>query len=128
MVPGSTLRYGSNFSRLTLNPRLSSKHPMEAAASPFPSDETTPPVTNMNFLSIDCGSQHCLEFFQIGRRIDPPRCAFHLYHANTETMLERTQLLQSLRDFQRCSLESGELLQKMHPVYIQAEVEKSGPT
>src|SRR5262249_43864274 len=47
MVPGSTFRYGSNFIRLTLSPRLSSRQPIEAAAKPFPRDETTPPVTKM---------------------------------------------------------------------------------
>src|SRR2546423_3465520 len=52
MVPGSTLRYGSNFIRLTLRPRLSSRQPMEAAASPFPNDETTPPVTKMYLAGI----------------------------------------------------------------------------
>src|SRR5438270_14064523 len=32
---------------LTLRPRLSSRQPMDAAASPLPNDETTPPVTKM---------------------------------------------------------------------------------
>src|SRR3954471_4864018 len=32
---------------LTLRPRLSSRQPIEAAASPLPNDETTPPVTKM---------------------------------------------------------------------------------
>src|SRR5580700_7414954 len=49
MVPGSTLRYGSHFCRVTLRPRLSSKQPMEAAATPFPREETTPPVTKIYF-------------------------------------------------------------------------------
>src|SRR5271170_6793699 len=52
MVPGSTLRYGSHFWRVTLNPRLSRRHPMEEAATPFPSEETTPPVTNIYFGAI----------------------------------------------------------------------------
>src|SRR5207253_5682528 len=47
IVPGSTFRYGSNFIRFTLRLRLSSRHPIEAAASPLPNDETTPPVTKM---------------------------------------------------------------------------------
>src|SRR5580704_2247857 len=47
MVPGSTFRYGSNFCSVTLSPRLSSRHPMLAAAIPLPKEETTPPVTNM---------------------------------------------------------------------------------
>src|SRR5438093_13162983 len=58
MVPGSTFRYGSNFSRLTVKPRLSRRHPMDADASPLPSDETTPPVTNINFFSIPF-PKHC---------------------------------------------------------------------
>src|ERR1700677_5031143 len=52
MVPGSTFRYGSNFIRLTLIPRASSKQPIEAAASPLPSEDTTPPVTKMYFADI----------------------------------------------------------------------------
>src|SRR5580704_7882827 len=47
MVPGSTFRYGSNFIRLTFNPRLSSRQPIEAAANPLPKLDTTPPVTKM---------------------------------------------------------------------------------
>src|ERR1700690_1505455 len=49
MVPGSTFRYGSHFWRVTRRPRLSSKQPIEAAATPLPSEETTPPVTNIYF-------------------------------------------------------------------------------
>src|ERR1700726_4049275 len=49
MVPGSTLRYGSHFCRVTLKPRLSRRQPIEEAATPFPSEETTPPVTKMYF-------------------------------------------------------------------------------
>src|ERR1700751_2844816 len=52
MVPGSTLRYGSNFIRLTFKPRLSSRHPIDAAASPLPKEDTTPPVTKMFFADI----------------------------------------------------------------------------
>ncbi len=50
MVPGSTFRYGSNFWIRTERPRSSSSAPSAAAAvSPFPSEETTPPVTKMYF-------------------------------------------------------------------------------
>src|ERR1700735_389279 len=49
MVPGATLRYGSHFWRVTRRPRLSSRQPMEAAATPFPREETTPPVTKIYF-------------------------------------------------------------------------------
>src|SRR5580704_6218799 len=56
MVPGSTLRYGSNFIRFTRRPRLSSRQPMEAAARPLPRLDTTPPVTKTYFADIDATS------------------------------------------------------------------------
>src|SRR5229473_1141730 len=52
IVPGSTLRYGSHFCRVTLKPRLSRRQPIEEAATPFPSEETTPPVTKIYFGAI----------------------------------------------------------------------------
>src|SRR5260370_7240326 len=52
MVPGSTLRYGSHFCRVTLKPRLSRRQPIEEAATPFPREETTPPVTKIYFGAI----------------------------------------------------------------------------
>src|ERR1041385_1204064 len=49
IVPGSTLRYGSNFWSWTRMPRALSNRPNEAATIPFPSAETTPPVTKTYF-------------------------------------------------------------------------------
>src|SRR5688572_25943801 len=46
IVPGSTFRYGSNFCAETESPRAFRRRPSEAATMPFPSAETTPPVTN----------------------------------------------------------------------------------
>src|SRR5215469_793318 len=37
---------------LTFIPRLSSRHPIEAAAKPLPNEDTTPPVTKMYFADI----------------------------------------------------------------------------
>src|SRR5690348_7878261 len=48
MVPGSTLMYGSSFTIAILRPRASRMAPSEAAAMPFPKEETTPPVTQTN--------------------------------------------------------------------------------
>src|SRR5438445_7442475 len=45
LVPGSTLRYGSNFGSCACSPRACSRRPSEAATIPLPSAETTPPVT-----------------------------------------------------------------------------------
>src|ERR1700716_1498601 len=45
MVPGSTLMYGSSLMLVTRMPRASRIAAREAAAMPFPKEETTPPVT-----------------------------------------------------------------------------------
>src|SRR5688572_30906216 len=45
IVPGSTLRYGSNFCACTFRPRAFRRRPSDAATMPLPSAETTPPVT-----------------------------------------------------------------------------------
>src|SRR5260221_146468 len=42
--------YGSILSSVTRSPRPSSSAPSDAAASPLPSDETTPPLTKMNLV------------------------------------------------------------------------------
>src|SRR5215471_10997357 len=55
MVPGSTLRYGSSFWIVILRPRVSSRLPIDAEARPFPSDDTTPPVTKMNLVCLPDG-------------------------------------------------------------------------
>ena len=44
--------YGSIFKIVTLSPRLSKRAPMEAAANPFPKDDTTPPVTKIYLVLI----------------------------------------------------------------------------
>src|SRR5580700_11320884 len=63
MVPGSTLRYGSNFIRFTRRPRLSSRQPIEAAARPLPKLDTTPPVTKTYFADIAATSLlNCLDW------------------------------------------------------------------
>src|SRR5213078_310492 len=51
IVPASTLMYGSIFCSVTLKPRASRSDPIEAAASPLPNDDTTPPVTKMYFVA-----------------------------------------------------------------------------
>src|SRR6478736_6354069 len=48
IVPGSTLMYGSSFRWVTRTPREARIAASDAAAMPFPREETTPPVTNTN--------------------------------------------------------------------------------
>src|ERR1700752_4083624 len=49
IVPGSTLRYGSNFWSWTRKPRALRSRPSDAATIPLPRAETTPPVTKTYF-------------------------------------------------------------------------------
>src|SRR5215204_4091615 len=44
--------YGSNFCIVTLSPRSTSSRPREAAAIPFPREDTTPPVTKMYLVAL----------------------------------------------------------------------------
>src|SRR3990172_9528188 len=50
MVPGSTLMYGSSLMLVTRMPRDSRIAARDAAAMPFPREETTPPVTKTYLL------------------------------------------------------------------------------
>src|SRR5271169_4733359 len=70
MVPGSTLIYGSSFCTATLNPRSLRIKPDAAAVTPFPTDETTPPVKKRYFVVIS----HLVRGIQRrwGGRLSPP--------------------------------------------------------
>src|SRR3954466_8021341 len=46
MRPGSALRYGSSLTTAPFTPRHLRSRPSDAAVTPLPSDETTPPVMN----------------------------------------------------------------------------------
>src|SRR4030066_1178498 len=79
MVPGSTLIYGSSLSIVTLRPRDSRMAASEAAAMPFPREETTPPVMKMYlvmrvpgqmfFVGRDDTVKRAVLKIQIGRKI-----------------------------------------------------------
>src|SRR5579871_3876231 len=110
MVPGSTLRYGSNFWQVTVNPRLSSRQPIDAAAMPFPSDETTPPVTNIN-LAIRFHPLHERSFkelrdpCEVFGRIHADGIVLGFHHTDGITVFKRAELLQALELFQRTHLQ-----------------------
>src|SRR5690606_6922633 len=106
-VPGSTLMYGSNFWIVTRRPRSTSSRPIDAAAIPFPSDETTPPVTKMYLvgcrlcsLIARCPSgglftpQPLLRPHRIRRRIHAASRLRHHADADRQSCIQRPQLLQ----------------------------------
>src|SRR5579863_9490048 len=126
MVPGSTLRYGSNFCNVTRSPRLSSRHPIDAAAMPLPKDETTPPVTKMNLAIRFCKFQGSLEelghTFQIRRRVDAQRLVFGFDHTDGVAVFEGAQLFQALGAFERAYREIGVREKKVPAVDVQTDV------
>src|SRR2546430_3392229 len=89
IVPGSTFRYGSNFWSWMRRPRALSSRPSDAATIPFPSADTTPPVTKTYFgaraltgfqASSDCGRRSGLfaraqQVVQLGERPARQRAA-----------------------------------------------------
>src|SRR5690348_4317641 len=90
IVPGSTLRYGSNFCTCTLRPRAFSSRPSEAAVMPFPSEETTPPVTKTYLVTarrpFPCQSSRALI---VAARADPSPNA--CYDARRSSPFERRE-------------------------------------
>src|SRR5689334_16375922 len=95
IVPGSTLRYGSNFCSWTRRPRAFSRRPSEAATMPFPSADTTPPVTKTYFgaraLTGFQGSRGCGWASARTRASGPRTCVDELFQ---EQSLVGDELLQ----------------------------------
>src|SRR5271157_2350918 len=127
MVPGSTFRYGSHFWHATFSPRLSSRHPMEAAAMPFPSEETTPPVTKIYLAILShplChrGFEQLANSLQVLGRIHSQRLALGFHHPDSIPVLPRAQLLQPFRPFQRPHRQRRISQQKIPPVNVKANM------
>src|SRR5690348_5388938 len=96
--------YGSILRIVTFNPRLSISAPIEAEASPLPSDDTTPPVTNINLVltpaMIPLRFQILFRLRQIFRSIDFDRALHHVLSENPITINESPELLEALGMFQ----------------------------
>src|SRR5438067_8224218 len=111
IVPGSTFRYGSNFWQATLRPRLSSRHPMLAAAIPFPSEETTPPVTKMNLAMLNPlknGSFEQLGYpVEVFGRIHAQGFVFGFDDANAIPIFKRAKLFETFGLLQASNRQRG---------------------
>src|ERR1700730_10985571 len=86
IVPGSTFRYGSHFWRVTRRPRLSSRQPIDAAATPLPREETTPPVTNIYFGPI--GSVPAANHTRVRNWVYPSRkmSAYNVFYGESSSV------------------------------------------
>src|SRR6478736_9140638 len=141
MVPGSTLMYGSNFCSATLYPWSSRRRAIDAAASPFPSEDTTPPVTKMNFTgrlsvcwvipplcaSIRRANRHQLAHaLQVFGCIDFDRLDVGEHHVNAVAVFECPQLLERFGQLERRGRQRGERRHKRAAVRVQANVFERG--
>src|SRR5882724_6456479 len=104
MVPGSTLRYGSSFCRVTEKPRASSRRPIDAAASPLPSDETTPPVMKMYLVgtllsSSGADAQRPFHRVQILRPVHSQVVPAGREDADRASVLQRPKLFEPFQPF-----------------------------
>src|SRR6185436_392730 len=101
---------------------------MLAAASPFPSEDTTPPVMKMYFgvprsvmillARCRCGQQSP-DLFEIFRRVDAKRFVSGFHRFDADAVLQRTQLLERLRPFERRRLERGQNQQRATTVGVE---------
>src|SRR3990172_9071075 len=114
---------------VTLRLRLSSSAPMEAAAKPLPSDDTTPPVTKTNlvrfpFVAIPFPSARPpgASPLQVFRRIHFDALTAGFRHADAKTPFECSQLLQFLRSFQWRRGQARKAQQEVAPVSVQANM------
>src|SRR5579862_3399823 len=106
--------------------------PIDAAASPLPREETTPPVTKMYLVLVICLRSWCGEqaphVLKILGRIHAQRIVFRLDSLDADAVFERAQLFEAFRALERCGLERGQHQQRASPIRVQADVaEHLGP-
>src|SRR5581483_7792066 len=135
--------YGSNFCIVTVYPWPSSSAPIDAAARPLPSDDTTPPVTKMNLgvrpsMVLSGPAARTLRRSRRRHREQPA----HLRQVlggillerfvpgfdglDPDAVLERAQLLERLRAFERRRFERGEHQQGAAAIAVQADMSVHG--
>lgn len=89
-----------------LRPRASSRVPIEAAARPFPREETTPPVTKIYFimtvvfLRVSGGEEEVLELVGLGAGVYAGRGVIGLQDFDCGAIFEGPELLEGF-----CELE-----------------------
>src|SRR5512136_2339474 len=125
--------YGSNFWRVTRYPCPSSKQPIDAAARPLPSDDTTPPVTKMYLTdrpslfcmapsSIDGGRQTAPHPFEVFEGVHTDGVVLRFHDLQPEPVLEGPQLLEGLGFLERSRGQPCESQQRFPPVDVEADV------
>src|SRR6184192_4381766 len=120
--------YGSNFWIVTRRPRSTSSRPSEAAAMPFPSEETTPPVTKTYFVELTDSPPSADGSTAALRGAGPRRCRprgrrrIEQRHADRDPVQQRPQLLQALRALLRHRRQLHPPLQCLARVSVHTDV------
>src|SRR5205085_11880098 len=106
-----------------------SRQPMLAAAMPFPSEETTPPVTKMYLAMNGNGSfKQLRDALEVLGGVHAEGFIFGFGDPDRITVFESPQLFQSLGLLQRANRKIGVLQQKIPPIYVQTNVLESRHT
>src|SRR5918999_1606049 len=123
--------YGSNFCIVTVSPRSTSSRPSDAAAMPFPREETTPPVTKMYLVAF--GPEFIaspLQCVPMGFRPSKVVGSIHAgldrlrqeRDADSKPVVQRAELFQPLGGFRRARLQGGPAPQRPAGVGVEADV------
>src|SRR5262249_17455410 len=121
------------FSIVTLRPRASRSAPSDAAASPFPSEETTPPVTKMNLVFPRSTMMTSSPLPPRRRRLSPgpgkvlssiylKRWRHGRHHPDCVTIFERAELFEFFDSLQHPLRQGREPQQELAPIGVYADV------
>src|SRR5450759_4237510 len=106
---------------LTLRPRLSSRQPMDAAAMPFPREETTPPVTNM-YLAMVLWYEKGLDVSEVFGRVYANGFVFSFGNTNGDAVFQSAELFELFGIFERAGLQRRIAEQERAAVDVEADV------
>src|SRR6266566_2056760 len=112
---------------------------MDAAASPLPSEETTPPVTKMYFtdrpsgrcvMAASCSRRNRQQLaayaLQVLRRVDADGVVFGFDRVNAIAVLERAELFERFGSLERRLRKGAELQQEGAVIAVEADVLVAG--
>src|SRR5579863_7013729 len=126
--------YGSILSSVTCSPRASSSAPSEAAASPLPNEDTTPPLTKMNLVLLSRSTVGpspasaakppcvCARASEVLGCIYLKRRRHGSYHPDPKAALERAQLFELLERFEHTRLKLGKTQQELAAIGVNADM------
>src|SRR5262245_26683487 len=104
--------------------------PIEAAARPFPREETTPPVMKMYLVGTlisSCGSQGLLDHPDVFGGVHPVIATARSEHLDSAPTLEGPELLQPFESLQMALAPGGELQQERASECVQTDVSQPRP-